>query len=147
MHRPADQAMLAGVNARPIAADLFKTAPELRLIGGRHRASGRIVFPLPTDRDTFEPIDLPQHGLLWSYTVQRFEPKSPPYRAAQPFEPFAVGYVELPGALIIESRLIDVRFDELRIGMPMELATFALHTDERGAVSMFAFRPQPEARR
>jgi uncharacterized OB-fold protein len=147
MHRPADQAMLAGVNERPIAADLFKTAPELRLVGGRNRASGRIVFPMPSDRDTFEPIELPHHGLLWSYTVQRFEPKSPPYLAAQPFEPFAVGYVELPGTLIIESRLIDVRFDELRIGMPMELATFALRTDERGAVSMFAFRPQQEARR
>ncbi len=133
--------MLAGVNARPIAADLFKTLPELRLTGGRHRASGRIVFPLSGDLDTFDPIELPHRGVLWSFTVQRFEPKSPPYLAAQPFEPFAVGYVELPGALIIESRLIDVEFDELHIGMPMELATFALRSDERGAVSMFAFRP------
>lgn len=134
--------MLAGVNDRPIAADLFKIAPELRLIGGRDRKSGRIVFPLPSDRESFEPLELPHRGLLWSYTVQRFEPKSPPYQASESFQPFAVGYVELPGALIVESRLIDVRFDELTIGMPMELATFALRKDEHGAILMFAFRPQ-----
>jgi len=83
---------------------------------------------------------------LWSYTVQRFAPKSPPYLAAEPFQPFAVGYVELPGALVIESRLIDVQFDELHIGMPMELTTFALRKDEQGVVMMFAFRPQVEIR-
>src|SRR5260370_32756095 len=134
--------MLAAVNERLIAADLFRIAPELRLIGGRNRKSGQIVFPLPSDRESFEALELPQHGLLWSYTVQRFEPKSPPYLADGPFQPFAVGYVELPGALIVESRLIDVRFDELRIGMPMELTTFALRSDEHGAALMFAFRPQ-----
>jgi len=134
--------MLAAVNERPIAADLFRLAPELRLIGGRNRKSGRIVFPLPSDRESFEALELPQRGLLWSYTVQRFEPKSPPYLADGPFQPFAVGYVELPGALIVESRLIDVQFDELHIGMPMELTTFALRKDEHGATLMFAFRPQ-----
>ena len=134
--------MLAGVNERPIAADLFNIAPELRLIGGRNRKSGRIVFPLPSDRDSFEALELPHRGLLWSYTVQRFEPKSPPYQAFEPFQPFAVGYVELAGVLIVESRLIDVRFEELHIGMPMELTTFPLRKDEQGAILMFAFRPQ-----
>jgi uncharacterized OB-fold protein len=134
--------MLAVVNERPIAADLFTLAPELRLIGGRNRKSGRIVFPLPSDRESFEAVELPHRGPLWSFTVQRFEPKSPPYLGEKPFQPFAVGYVELPGALIVESRLIDVQFDELHIGMPMELTTFALRKDEHGAALMFAFRPQ-----
>jgi len=120
--------MLAVVNERPIAADLFTLAPDLRLIGGRNRQSGRIVFPLPSDRESFERVELPHRGPLWSYTVQRFEPKSPPYFGEKPFQPFAVGYVELPGALIV--------------GMPMELTTFALRSDEQGAALMFAFRPQ-----
>jgi uncharacterized OB-fold protein len=137
--------MLAFVNARPIAAGLFKTTPELRLIGGRDRQSGRLLFPPPGDAKSFEPVDLPNRGLLWSYTVQRFAPKSPPYRGEEPFADYAVGYVELPGALIVESRLVDVAFDRLRVGMPMELTTFTLRSDERGGILMFAFRPQPGA--
>jgi uncharacterized protein len=137
--------MLAAVNECPIAANLFKTRPELRLLAGRDRTSGKLVFPPPADEDAFETVELPSRGTLWSYTVQRFEPKAPPYRAAGPFEPFAVGYVELAGALIVESRLIEVPFDRLRVGLPMELATFVLRTGEEGPVTMFAFRPQPGA--
>jgi uncharacterized OB-fold protein len=134
--------MLEPVTERPVSADLFELTPRLRLIGGRERASGRIAFPLPDDPAAFERIGLPGHGLLWTYTVQRFEPKSPPYLAGGPFEPFAVGYVELPGALIVEGRLIDVDFDDLRIGLPLELATFPLRRDAGGAVMMYAFRPR-----
>jgi len=138
--------MLAFVNARPIAAGLFKTTPELRLIGGRDRKSGRLIFPPPPgDAESFEPVDLPNRGLLWSYTVQRFAPKSPPYRGEEPFADYAVGYVELPGALIVESRLVDVAFDRLRIGMPMELTVVPFTTDEDGTeVLTYAFRPVEE---
>jgi len=134
--------MLATVNERPVAANLFRTAPELRLIAARSRQSGQLVFPAPGDSELFESVDLPSRGLLWSYTVQRYAPKSPPYRADGPFTPFAVGYIELSGALIVESRLIDVAFDQLRVGLPVELTTFTLRTDEAGKVLMFAFRPQ-----
>jgi uncharacterized OB-fold protein len=84
---------------------------------------------------------------LWSYTVQRFPPKSPPYRGAEPFQPFALGYVELPGALIVETRLTEVDFEELRLGLSMELTTTVLRRDEDGsAVLTFAFRPVRDAR-
>jgi uncharacterized OB-fold protein len=101
-----------------------------------------MVFPLPPDAESYEPVDLPSRGTLWSYTVQRFPPKSPPYRGSEPFEPFALGYVELPGALIVESRLTDVKLDELRLGLPLELTTTTLRTDPDGtAVLTYAFRP------
>lgn len=132
--------------ARPIAPDVFTTGSPPRLIGGRHRASGRVVFPLPQDRESYEPVELPSRGSLWSYTVQRFPPKSPPYRGAEPFQPFAMGYVELPGALIVESRLTEVDFEELRLGLSMELTTTVLRHDEDGsAVLTFAFRPVRDA--
>jgi len=128
--------------ARPVAPSIFTLSPQLRLIGGRHRASGRMVFPLPDDIESFEPVELLSRGTLWSYTVQRFPPKSPPYRGAEPFEPFALGYVELPGALIVESRLTEVNFDALRLGLPIELTTAALRTDPDGCVVLsYAFRP------
>jgi uncharacterized protein len=135
--------MLAAVNERPVAANLFKTRPELRLLAGRERRSGRLVFPAPPDEEAFETVELPARGTLWSYTVQRFAPKSPPYRGAEPFAAFAVGYVELPGALIVESPLVDVPYERLRVGLPMELTTFPLRSDAQGRVLMFAFRPQP----
>lgn len=134
--------MLVAVTERPISTDLLRLTPTPRLIGGRNRATGRIAFPLPADADTFESVELPDHGVLWSYTVQRFPPKSPPYRADGAFEPFAVGYVELAGALIVESRLVDIPFAGLRIGLPLELTTFVLRRDADAAVIMYAFRPR-----
>ena len=128
---------------RPVAPGLMTDESSPQLIGGRHRETGRIVFPMPTDQETFEPIPLPRKGTLWSYTVQRFEPKNPPYDADGPFAPFAVGYVELPKAVIVESRLTDVGFDALRIGMAMELTTIPLRTEPDGTkIVTFAFKPE-----
>jgi uncharacterized OB-fold protein len=132
--------------ARPIAPDIFTTGSPPRLIGGRHRLSGRFVFPLPHNSESYERVELPSRGSLWSYTVQRFQPKSPPYRGAEPFQPFALGYVELPGALIVESRLTEVDFDELRLGLSLELTTTVLRHDVDGTtVLTYAFRPVRDA--
>ena len=132
--------------ARPIAPDLFTPGPAPRLIGGRHRATGRMVFPLPQDNADYDRVELPPRGKLWSYTVQRFPPKSPPYRGGEPFQPFALGYVELPGALIVESRLTEVEFGALRLNLPLELTTSALYTDTDGTeVLTYAFRPERAA--
>ena len=43
-------------------------------------------------------VTLPAEGVLWTWTVQRFAPKSPPYvPPVDGFRPFALGYVELDG--------------------------------------------------
>lgn len=105
-----------------------------------------MVFPLPPDTESFDLVELPSRGMLWSYTIQRFEPKSPPYRGIEPFEPFALGYVELPNALIVASRLTEVRFDALCLGLPMELTTTAIRTDPDGCVVLtYAFRPAQDS--
>src|SRR5690349_17111815 len=111
------------MSERPVAPGLWTDEASPQLIGGRHRETGRIVFPMPAATENYEPAPLPRTGTLWSYTVQRFEPKNPPYKADGPFAPFAVGYVELPKAVIVESRLTDVSFDALHVGMAMELTT------------------------
>jgi uncharacterized OB-fold protein len=133
------------MTTRPIAPGLFTDGAPAHLIGGRDRATGRHVFPLPDDAAQYEACELPRRGRLWSYTVQRFPPKSPPYAGPTPFEPFALGYVELPNVIIVESRLVDVPFDELRIGMPLELVIVPFRTDDDGTVvTTFAFRPARE---
>ena len=134
--------MLVVMTSQPIAPQLFESVPVPHLIGGRHRHTGRVVFPLDTNDDQFEACALPSSGTLWSYTVQRFRPKTPPYIGPEEFEPFALGYVELPGTVIVESRLTDVPFEQLRIGMPMTLTLIPLLTKADGTqITTYAFRP------
>jgi uncharacterized OB-fold protein len=89
------------------------------------------------------PTTLPRTGALWSFTVQGFRPKSPPYAGTEPanaFVPYGVGYVDL-GDAIVEARLTESDPDRLRIGMAMELVT----VDVTGELETFAFRPAARA--
>ncbi|GAA1505706.1 Zn-ribbon domain-containing OB-fold protein [Nocardioides humi] len=53
--------------------------------------------------DDAEVLELSLAGVVWTTTVQRFAPKSPPYvPPADGFRPFAVVYVELPEGLRVE---------------------------------------------
>lgn len=131
---------------QPIAEGLFTQEAPPRLIGGRSRTSGRIVFPCPADAD-HEPYPLNRRGKLWSYTIQRYRPKTPPYAGPEAFEPWAVAYVELPGETIVESRLTDVAFDDIRIGMELELTQLAFaRGGGAGPVLVHAFRPAEATR-
>jgi len=135
-------------NAMPVAPDLFEeTEDGVCLVGGRRRADGRYVFPLPSGASAapFERVRLGRTGRLWSWTVQRFRPKSPPYAGppeSEPFVPYAVGYVELPGQVIVESRLTVTDFSTLRLGLPMEVVAEAFAGGEDGRTfATYAFRP------
>lgn len=121
---------------QPLANALWTDEPEPRLIGGRG-PDGRIKFPLPEGDAgaAFEAVPLSRRGTLWSWTIQRFEPKRPPYGGPQPFEPFMLGYVELAGEVIVETRLEGI--EQPQIGMAVELA-IAPFDDTR---STFVFRP------
>ena len=125
----------------PIAPGLWTDEAEPRLIGGKHHTSGEIVFPLPLGDAAaqYEPLPLARRGTLWSWTVQSFRPKSPPYDGPEDFTPFALGYVELAGEVIVEARLSQTK--GLTIGMPMEL-TIAQFDSER---STFVFGPVEDA--
>ena len=132
----------------PIADGLF-TWPrdEPRLIGSRCDSCGNVSFPAQTScprctgTDVSEQL-LAREGVLWSWTVQGFRPKSPPYTGPTEFEPYPVGYVELAGEVKVESRLVDVEPGDLEIGMPMELAIVPFVPEVGDPVLMFAFRPQ-----
>jgi uncharacterized OB-fold protein len=122
----------------PIAPGLWTDEAEPRLIGGR-RQDGEIVFPVPEGdaAASVEPVALSRKGILWSWTTQGFEPKEP-YGGPQPFRPFLIGYVELPGEVIVETRIVYATAADMVIGMPMEFAVVAFD-DTR---STYAFRPE-----
>jgi uncharacterized protein len=122
----------------PIAEGLWTDEAEPRLIGGR-LPSGKIVFPFPEGdaaRDV-EPYALSRSGKLWSWTSQEFQPKEP-YDGPEPFVPFLLGYVELPGEVIVETRIVDARLEDLKLGMAMEFVVVPFD-DTR---STYAFRPE-----
>lgn len=132
---------------RPIAPDLFSVEPDgVHLIGGQNKQNRRIVFPLPegTERGKYEPIKLAPEGNLWSFTVQRFRPKSPPYNGdddERSFKPFALGYVELPGQIIVESRIDVNDFSRLKVGMKMKAGTQELRRAGGETSLIYVFRP------
>ena len=98
------------------------------------------MFPCPAEAD-FEAVPLRRDGILWSYTVQRFRPKTPPYAGPGVFQPWIVAYVELPGETIVEARLTGVEPDAVSIGMPLILTQVPLDPAAPGERMIPAFRP------
>jgi uncharacterized protein len=138
--------MSAPAELRMVADGLIAgTMEEPELVGSRCRRCGVVAFPrqdacAACTSDDVEERSLGRHGTLWTWTVQCFPPKSPPYAgAAEDFEPYGVGYVELPGEVRVEARLTEADPERLRIGMPMELVL--VPAPGPGGVLTYAFRP------
>jgi uncharacterized OB-fold protein len=108
-----------------------------RLVAGRCRACAGLTFPLrehcPSCGGDTERELLPGRGTLWTWTTQGFEPK-PPYVGEGEFEPYGVGYLELPGLLRVEGRLTTA--NGLRIGMELDVVAV-----ERAGRTTYAFAP------
>ena len=131
----------------PVAEGLIAgTAGEPALVGSACDRCGTVTFPRQEScprcmsEDVQERL-LGRQGTLWTWTVQCFPPKSPPYRGSpgENFEPYGVGYVELPGEVRVEARLTESEPERLRIGLPMEL-TLIPAPGPPGAMT-YAFRP------
>lgn len=125
------------------------TAEEPRLIGSECKRCGTVTFPRQRScpKCTSEDVhtrELATRGELWTWTIQCFPPKAPPYLegAVEEFEPYGVGYIELPGEVRVEARLTESDPERLQIGMPMELKLIPVP----GASDRltFAFRPLEE---
>jgi uncharacterized OB-fold protein len=122
------------------------TEEEPRLIGSACAVCGTVTFPRQRScpRCTSEDVnsrELATRGELWSWTIQCFAPKAPPYLpgGVEEFEPYGVGYIELAGEVRVEARLTESDPERLRIGMSMELTLIPVP----GAAEKltFAFRP------
>ncbi len=145
--------MTAESAQKPIAENLFTwPSPQPALLGSRCQDCGRATFPAqgscPACCSTDVVVEeLPREGTLWTWTVQRFMPKTP-YKSGETqetFQPYGVGYVELPGGVRVEGRLTENDPEKLKIGMPMEVIFEPFRTEEDGTeVINFAFRPVQE---
>jgi uncharacterized protein len=89
-----------------------------------------------------ERLLLQRTGKLWTWTTQEYPLKQ---MGDGPFEPFLVGYVELPGEVRIESRIVGVPAEDVRIGMDLEAGTTVLRREADGTeVLVYCFSPVRE---
>ncbi len=114
------------------------------LIGSRCTECDTHTFPVqlacPRCGAATSEVALPTEGTLWSWTVQRLQPK-PPYRGPDEFEPFAVGYVDL-GPLRVETRLVGKPIDSWQIGEPVQLSVG--EPDTEGNIWTYRFQGASE---
>jgi uncharacterized OB-fold protein len=142
---------MSEAEAVPVADGVFTwPSDEPRLIASRHPQTGCLSFPAADPAAGEEQILLSRVGTLFTWTTQQFVPPSPPYTGTTDpatFEPYAVGYVELPEGLLVEGRLTESDPDRLRIGQQMELVLVPFRVDkgEDGRpdreIVTFAFSP------
>ncbi|MEN3357170.1 MAG: uncharacterized protein V7637_1152 [Mycobacteriales bacterium] len=137
----------------PLTEGLF-TWPDADpvLLGGQCPACSAITFPTRSGCPRCGSTGLTEYrlaktGVLWSWTSQGFMPKAPfvgEFASSEPFEPWFVGVVELPGELRLESILVGCTQATLRIGMPMRLDIMPFRIDDAGnQIVTYAFRPAP----
>lgn len=135
----------------PVAPDVWEdTAEGPRLIGSRCIDCDTYAFPAQSSCQrcagtNTERTLLSNRGTLWTWTVQGFPPKAPPFKGdANPatFKPFGVGYVELPGQVKVEARLTESDPEFLKIGMELQMVLEPITVDAAGNdVVTFAFAP------
>jgi uncharacterized protein len=134
----------------PVQEGIFSwPSVEPKLLGGRCKDCGTYNFPFQTGCPAcggtgIEHVELASRGTLWTWTTQNYPPPVPPFVGAvgDDFEPYAAGYVELPGQIRVAARLLESDPEKLAIGMAMELRIVPLCTDDKGnEVMTFAFAP------
>ena len=136
-------------NQVAVAEGLFTfPSDEPRLIGSRCIACSTVVFPSAhacprCGSDEVQRHELCRRGRLFTFTTQGFLPKEP-YTGPETEDTFTgwtLGYVELPGEVMVETRLTEPDPARLEIGMEMELVVVPFRRDHDTEVMTFAFAP------
>jgi uncharacterized OB-fold protein len=129
-----------------VDASLFCEGDTLALAGSRCRSCATVTFPRQVSCPRCAGTDVEAHalagdGTIWAFTEQLFPPKSPYAVQGADFRPYVVGYVELGGEVIVESRILGASAS-LRIGQAVTLVTEAFVPGSD--VVTFAFTPTEE---
>ena len=112
------------------------------LLGTRCRECGVYVFGPATfcqscTSGDLEPVDLSREGILFSYTIVRVPPAGWPGPV-----PYVLGEAELPEGPHVLAEVIDCAEENLKIGLPVELALESVAGADGGAVRMvYKWRP------
>ena len=132
----------------PVVEGLFaETADGPRLLGSKCVNCETPYFPKaaichsPSCTDSkLEDAEFGPNGTLWSYTLQYYPPP-PPAKYDEPFEPYALGLIDLPEGLRVLSKVIAPDLEAIKVGEGVELVIDKLHTNAEGnEVVTFKFK-------
>ncbi|MBW1785046.1 MAG: OB-fold domain-containing protein [Deltaproteobacteria bacterium] len=118
---------------------------EPQLIGSHCLTCGELFFPRQDSglcsycqSKDLEEVKLSSKGTIFSYTVVMLRP--PVYYKAE--VPYAIGFVELPEGVRVETLFTDYDIESLHVGMEVEMVIEKLHEDEEGnEIMSYRFRP------
>jgi uncharacterized OB-fold protein len=121
-----------------------ESSDDVHLLGSQCENCGEVSIGtnsvcLNCGSDQIEAIKLSSEGELWTYTVIRHKPPGD-YIGPEPFEPFALGLVELPDGVRIMSPL-EGDVDSFQIGAKLRLAPWILKSKDGTAYRAFRFAP------
>lgn len=138
------------MTARPAVDGWFTVGDAPQLLGDRCRACGTASFPPGRARcpdpvcgaDGLERAPIGRSGTVWSCTDARYQPPSP-YRAADPYEPFAIAAVAVePHGIVVLGQLADgVTLEDVAVGDRVELVVETLFEGDDGEELMWRWRP------
>lgn len=129
----------------PVREGLWTSDEKPQLIGSQCLNCGEVFFPKRENglcshcqSNDLREIKLSPRGKIYSYTVVMQRP--PVYYQAE--VPYAIGFVELPEGIRVETLLTGGNLEDLRVGMEVEMLIDKLHTEEDGTeVYCYKFKP------
>lgn len=118
------------------------SSDQVQLLGSKCKicdevSIGTNAVCLNCGSDQIDGIELGSEGELWTYTIIRHKPPGE-YLGPDPFEPYALGLVELPDGVRIMAP-IDGDIETLKIGSKVHLRPWMLHASDGQAYRAFKF--------
>lgn len=133
----------------PVIEGLFSEMAEgPRLLGSRCTTCATPYFPKSPvchnpdcDESRIEDATFGPRGVLFSCAVQNYPPP-PPAKYDEPYQPYALGMIDMAEGLRVLGRIAADDFSKLHGGMPVELIVDRLYRDAEGHdVVTWQFRP------
>ncbi|MGA8726221.1 MAG: OB-fold domain-containing protein [Acidimicrobiales bacterium] len=120
------------------------------LLGSRCTTCGLVSFPKQTyfcrnplcQGTEFAEVELSRTGTVWSFTDACYQPPEP-YRAADPYVPFAIAAVELAAEkMVVMGQVVTgVGVGDLTVGTEVELVLDTLYEDDEHEYLVWKWRP------
>jgi uncharacterized OB-fold protein len=130
----------------PVRENLWRlTQDGPRLIGSKCSACGELYFPKKENdvcsycqSRNLKEVEFSTRGKVYSCTCVMQRP--PVYYKGE--VPYAIGFVELPEGIRIETLFTDCNIEDVHVGMPVAIVISKLHDDEEGReILAYKFRP------